>query len=95
MPDALGMDTRTFIDALDQPGGPGLEGAARILFRAAVAAYLNAAHPEVDFALSTTEIVNRVNAALASGDRERILALAGELDRLNNAGCPDAKSLEV
>ena len=49
-------------------------------------------HPEVDYSLTAAQIVSRVNAALASGDRATILALAGDLDRRNHAGCADAKT---
>lgn len=87
------MDNRTFLEALDQPGGPGFDGAARILFRAATAAYLNSIEPTISYSLTTQQIVNAVNAALASGNRDAVLALASNLDTRNNAGCPDAKSL--
>lgn len=57
--------------------------AARILIRAAVAALLNSAHPEVDFPPTTSEVINEVNTALASHNRDTILALAAELEFLN------------
>jgi hypothetical protein len=88
VPDSLGIDSRTFLEALDQPGGPGVDGAARILFRAAAAAYLNAASGGVDFSLTTAQVVSQVNTAIATLDRGTILALAGRLDAANNAGCP-------
>jgi hypothetical protein len=93
VPDSLGIDNRTFLDALDQPGGPGVDGAARILFRAATASYLNAAHPQVDFSLTTAQVVAQVNAAVATLDRDTMLSLASDLDARNNAGCPDAPTL--
>lgn len=74
--------------ALHFDGGPGLAGAQRILFKQAVAALLNAEHLGVAYALSPAEVIGEVNAALASGNRDTIIALATRLDRLNNAGCP-------
>jgi hypothetical protein len=88
VPDSLGMDNVTLVAALDGGGGPGVTGAASILLRAGVAALLNSASPGVDYPLTTTEVINAVNAALASGDRETMLELAGELDEANNLGCP-------
>ena len=88
VPDAFGLDDVTLLEALSFRGGPTTADAASILLRQAVAAILNAANPDVDYPLSVAEIVARVNAALASGDRSTILALAAELDRLNNLGCP-------
>ena len=64
-----------------------MEGATRNLFRAAVAAYLNAGHPNIDYPLSQSQVVTQVNAALASGDRETILA-AGR-----RAGSPEQPGL--
>jgi hypothetical protein len=82
----------TFVDALAGGGGPGINGAAKILFRASVAAYLNAAHEGVGYPLrrfsDPGHIQDAVNEALASGDRQAMLDLAAELDALNNLGCP-------
>jgi hypothetical protein len=58
------------------------------LLRQAVAALLNSAHPDVDFSLTTAEVIAAVDAALASGDRDTILELAEELAAANEAGCP-------
>jgi hypothetical protein len=88
VPNSLGLDDATLIQALSFQGGSGVLGAARNLLRAAVAALLNAASSEVDYPLSVAQVIQRVNAALASGNRATILALAAELDALNNAGCP-------
>jgi len=70
--------------------GPGntVNDAARILFQQAVAAVLNAEHPGVEYPLDKDAIVLQVNAALASGDRDAILALKDQLDEYNNLGCP-------
>ena len=55
--------------------------------RAAIAAVLNDANPNVNYPLSVAMIVSQVNAAIATGDRDTILALAGTLDGFNNGGC--------
>ncbi len=78
----------TLFDALSYKGGPGVAGAAQILFRAAVAALLNAQSPDVDYPLSTAQVISMVNAALVGCNRDTMLTLAGELDENNNLGCP-------
>jgi hypothetical protein len=82
----------TFADALASGGGTGLDGAARILFRATVAAYLNASHEGLGYPYrrftSPFNILSQLNAALASLDRATMLRLARTLDRANNLGCP-------
>jgi hypothetical protein len=88
VPDAYGLDDVSLLDALSFRGGSSDAAAARILLRQAVAALLNASNPDVEFGLTTTQVVADVNAALASGERATILELAEELDRLNNLGCP-------
>ncbi|WIO73175.1 Ig-like domain-containing protein [Porticoccaceae bacterium LTM1] len=81
----LGGDT--LLDALNYGGGDNLLGAAEILLRAAVASLLNATHVDVDFPWSYMQVINEVNAALATKDRATILALASDLDADNNLGC--------
>ena len=78
----------TLVQALEFGGGGGVNGAKQILLRAAVAAVLNASHPDIDYQFTTAQVINSVNAALASGNRATILALASDLDDANNAGCP-------
>jgi len=78
----------TYMDALSFKGGSDLEGAEQILLRAAVAAYLNAAHEGVAYPLRRQTFIPEVNAAIASGDRQTMIDLATELDDLNNLGCP-------
>ncbi|MDQ3627645.1 MAG: hypothetical protein M3419_02280 [Actinomycetota bacterium] len=88
--DGSGTDD-TFLAALSFKGGSGLVGAEQILFRAAVAAWLNAAYDDADgfgYPLRRKDFVPEVNAAIASGDRQTMLDLAAELDALNNLGCP-------
>jgi hypothetical protein len=82
------VDNVTLLQALSFPGGPGARGGAQILLRAAVAALLNAASPAVEFPLSQSDVIAQVNAALASGNRQTMLSLASQLDKLNNLGCP-------
>jgi hypothetical protein len=78
----------TLLEALSFGGGPGVTGAKQILLRAAVAALLNAASPDVDYTRTTAQVIAAVNTALASDDRGVILALATALDTDNNLGCP-------
>ncbi len=80
--------SNTLLEALQGGGGSGVEGATKILLRAAVASLLNAASPDVDFDLTTAQVISSVNAALASNDRATMLALAADLDASNNEGCP-------
>jgi hypothetical protein len=86
----------TLEQALAGGGGSGVSGAERILARAATAAFLNAAHEGVGFPwrrFSTgldrrPPLVATVVAALESGSRAEMLALANRLDADNNLGCP-------
>jgi len=75
VPDSLGLDNKTLLQALNFKGGNTLKGAAQNLLRAAVAALLNAAHPDINYPLTTSEIISEVNAALASNDASTMLAL--------------------
>lgn len=64
-----------------QLGGGGINALAR----AAVAALLNATHPDVNYPLTAGEVIGMFQEAFDSGDFEET---AEELDALNNAGCP-------
>jgi hypothetical protein len=90
VPDGLGYDGTTLVQALNFGGGSGVSGGARILLRAAVASLLNAAHSGVSFGMTTANVIVQTNAALASNDRATMIALGGTLDGLNNGvnGCP-------
>lgn len=88
VPNSLGMDNVTLLQALQGGGGPGVTGAAKILMRAATASLLNASHPSVDFGQSAAGVISSVNAALATLNRGTMLELAGSLDKANNQGCP-------
>jgi hypothetical protein len=81
------LGTVTLLDALQFKGGASLTAKTQILLRAAVASLLNTSHPDVSFG-SPSAVIAAVNAALASGDADTVLALAGSLDEQNNAGCP-------
>jgi hypothetical protein len=82
------LGSSTLLQALSFDGGSTLEGAAGNLLRAATAALLNSAHSGVDYPWVTANVISDVNAALASKNRDAILALASELDQDNNLGCP-------
>jgi hypothetical protein len=71
------------IVALGLKGGSGTCGAAQTLLRAGVAALLNAV--ALDYPLTEAEVKAKVSTALQSCDRATILALAAELDALNNS----------
>lgn len=81
------LGSSTLKQALDFKGGSTLEGKKQILLRAAVAALLNAAHPDVSYPLSTAQVIAQVNAALEGNDATTIIDLASDLDTKNNAGC--------
>ena len=86
VPDSLGLDNKTLLEALSFTGGPGVKGSAQNLFRHAVAALLNASHAHVEYPLTASTVVARVNATLATNNRSAIESLKDELDRLNNLG---------
>lgn len=81
-----GLGSVTLVGALSFQGGPGVNGAAQILLRAAVSALLNST--SVNYPLSTAQVISQVNTALASLNRDTMLALATTLDNDNNLGCP-------
>lgn len=77
-----------FLTALSFQGGPGVDGAKRILMKQAVASLLNATSTGVDFPLTSAQVIAQVTFALNTGDREVMLSLASTLDAYNNQGCP-------
>jgi hypothetical protein len=95
IPAGLGSDLQkkadgvpdTLDEALAYQGGGGVEGAARNLLRSAVAAVLNACNDNVAYPMGEQAVIDAVDAALASLDRDTILALHTELDGYNNLGC--------
>jgi len=88
IPDAFDLDTATFYEALSFRGGPDATAAARLLLKQAVAALLNASHPDVAYGMTISQIVSDVNKALATEDRQEMLELKDQLDELNKASCP-------
>jgi uncharacterized repeat protein (TIGR01451 family) len=80
VPDSLGLDDVTLLEALETGGG-----GVHALLRHAVAALLNASNPDVSFDLSVAEVIAQTNAALASGDFE---AQKNIFEQLNQQGCP-------
>jgi len=74
----------TLMQALNYGGGRDIIGAARNLLRTAVAAILNAAHPNVTYPMSLGDIIDDVNEALASLNRTTMGRLQAILDAYNN-----------
>lgn len=88
MPPYEELGAATLMQGLDFPGGETLVEKAQILLRASIASVLNSSHPDLYFAHETAWVIAETNAALDSGDPDRILDLATYLDRENNRGCP-------
>ncbi|MEX0753941.1 MAG: hypothetical protein WD556_02335 [Actinomycetota bacterium] len=86
------LNGKTFEQALSFKGGTGLSGAAKVLFRAVVAAYLNAAHEGVGYPYRRFDepgnLQTWIRDTLATKNRAAYLELAAELDAANNLGCP-------
>jgi hypothetical protein len=82
------LGNSTLVQALAFQGGSDLTGVAGNLLRAATASLLNSAHNGVDFPWFTSQVIQEVNSALSSKNRDTILALASALDKDNNLGCP-------
>jgi hypothetical protein len=88
-PTGLGtLGSKTLFEALNFGGGSTLTEKKQILLRIAVASLLNSAHPDVDFAQTTAQVISSVNAALESNNATTIETLKNQLDALNNSGCP-------
>jgi hypothetical protein len=81
----------TLLEALDWSSGNTLLAAKQKLVRQAVAALLNAAHPDVDYPMTQAEIISAVNTALQSSSRDAVNTLANQLDTYNNLGNVDLK----
>ena len=85
IPDELSaLADDTLMDALNYKGGRDTIGAARNLLRQAVAAILNASHPNLFYPLALSDVIEQVNEALASLSRTAMGRLQGTLDRYNN-----------
>ncbi len=88
---AAQFENQTLLEALQGGGGTGVSGATKILLRAGTAAILNAAHEGLGYPVrryAPDNMIQDIVDALNSGDRDAMLALAAELDRMNNLGCP-------
>lgn len=88
---SLTLASEPLLEALNYRGGRGVQGAGRILLRAAVASLLNANHPDVDWdpLEPAPGLVELVNGALEGERRSGMLWLAGFLDSFNNnVSCP-------
>ncbi|MBP1702935.1 MAG: hypothetical protein H6Q38_2042, partial [Chloroflexi bacterium] len=94
-----GMDTKyenlTLLQALSLRGGKDYCGSVEILLRAGTAALLNASINENlagvvpgmgYYPYTVAQVINLVNAALASGNRTTIITLASQFDMANNGG---------
>ena len=82
------LDDDTLEEALGYPGGSGAMGGARLLLRTAVTALLNAGHPDVHYTLTIAEIIDAVNPALASMDKQVMQDARHAIDNHNDCGCP-------
>lgn len=80
------LEGYTLLEALSFDGGPAFDDKVKILLRAATAAYLNAQTVEYDW--TTQQVIDAVNAAIASGDKDEVIDLAEMLDGFNNQDCP-------
>jgi len=77
------------LTALNYQGGPTIADADRILLRQAVASLLDSTALGGKFSLTTQQVLDQTNAALASNNRDTVLAFASQLDTFNNTGgCP-------
>jgi hypothetical protein len=74
--------------SLDFSGGPTLQDAKNVLLRQAAAAYANSIRL-AGYPLSTAQVIAQTNAALATNDRDTILAFAAVLDGYNNLEGPN------
>lgn len=88
----------TLLSALSYKGGPGLEGAVRLMVRESVVALLNASHPDVNYGCfpgGTYGAINVVNYAInvaqypnAEARRQAYLEVAAMLQACNEGVCP-------
>jgi hypothetical protein len=79
IPDALDFDDVTLVEALNFGGA-----FEQALLRHAVAGLLNATHLNVAYPLTAPQLIQAVNAALASGDASEVEGLKDELDVFNS-----------
>lgn len=82
------LQNDSFMDALNYGGGRGTLGAAKIMFKQAVSALLNAAHPDINYPNDEAWIITYVNYRIEWNSRDNMLWLAEVLDGWNNQYCP-------
>ena len=83
-----GLGSATLLEALESGGGDDVDDKAAIMMRQAVASMLDALHPGVAYGWTADQVRDLVNAALASGDSQELLALKSELEAGLAAECP-------
>jgi len=84
----LALENDTLLMALKYKGGPKIIDAARLMLRQAVAALLNAAHPDIYYPATPERVILNVNDTLDSLERPIMMYLGAILDHNNNKGCP-------
>ncbi len=80
----------TLLEALKYNAtGSNLTGAAQRLLRHGVAALLNSANSNVNYQLTTQQVIDVVNTALASCDKDVMTQVKDDiLEKYNESGCP-------
>lgn len=73
----------TLLQALEQGGG-----GINALGRHSVAALLNAVSPDVDYPITSTDVIALTQAAINSGDPSQIEQAKNQLASFNELGCP-------
>ena len=73
----------TLLKALNYGGGPGDLGMAKLLLRHAVAAVLNARHPNINYPILESTIIEEVNRALSTHDKTKMEFLKDILESAN------------
>ena len=86
IPSEISEVNDTLYNALRFKGGKGLVKAAKLLMVQSVAALLNTAHPNISYPLTQLNLIDKVNFALNSLDRQIMLDLKDILDGYNNLG---------
>jgi hypothetical protein len=88
IPDSYGLDNISLEEALSFRDGESTSATARTLLKEATTALLNSANPEIVYPLAMAEVIQEVNAALASESSDLMLLLAYQLQNYNHNGCP-------
>lgn len=78
----------TLLEALSYVGGSDVLGGAQLLLKQAVAALLNAGHPDVAYMYDETTLTTMVDGTLLSMKPHAMIEFADALEILNNLGCP-------